>query len=199
MLFNQTIRKLTVLCLIFSGLLVLLPVPAWSLELQTVFDNTRVVSPARVGFREQRHNPMLKEPIVLTGYLEYLEPGQLRKVIETPYEEAFLVTDDYIEVTQEGKTRRLSLGKSKAIRAMLGGIEAILAGQMDKLDELFRYQLTGDQSEWSLRLEPRSKRVSKHLSSMLVIGGESEMSSIRIDLDQGEWSMMEILKAEPES
>ena len=188
-----------VLCLAFSGLLLWLPVPAWSVDLQTVFDNTRVESPARVGFREKRHNPMLKEPIVLTGYLEYLKPGHLRKVIETPYEEAFLVTDDYIEITQDGKTRRLSLSKSKPIRAMLGGIEAILAGQVDKLDELFRYELTGDVFAWSLKLKPKSKRVSKHLSSMLVNGEESAMSSIRIDLDEGEWSLMEIQNAEPGS
>ena len=160
-----------------------------------VLENTAVTPPARVGFREERHNPMLKEPILLTGYLEYLKPGQLRKVIETPFEEAFLVTEDYIEIEREGRTRRLSLSKSKSIRAMLGGIEAILAGQTDKIASLFRYELSGRNSCWSLRLEPLSRRVSAHLTTMLVRGDDRSVKSIRIELKAGEWSLMEISDA----
>jgi hypothetical protein len=189
----------TILRLVFTGLLLLAPAYAWSLELKSVFENIAVISPARVAFREERHNPMLKEPIILTGYLEYLGPGHLRKVIETPYEEAFLIADDHIEITQDGRSRRLSLGKSKPIRAMLGGIEAILAGQADRLDSLFRYDLSGTQCAWTLQLEPKSKRISAYLTAMLVKGDEKAMTSLRIELKEGEWSLMEILNAEPES
>jgi len=185
--------------LVLTALIMLSPACAWSLDLKSIFENTAVTSPARVAFREEKHNPMLKEPIVLTGYLEYLGPGQLSKVIETPYQEAFLVADDQIEITRDGKSRRLSLGKSKPIRAMLGGIEAILAGQVDKLDSLFRYELSGTPCAWSLKLEPKSKRVAAHLANMLVTGDEHVISSMRIELKEDEWSLMEILKAEPES
>lgn len=181
------------------GLLLLPPLSAWSFDLQTVFDNTRVESPAKVAFREERHNPMLKEPVVLTGYLEYLQPGHLRKVIETPYQEAFLVTDKYIEITRDGESRRLSTAKSRPIRSMLGGIEAILAGQVEKLESQFRHELAGDLLDWSLVLEPKSRRISKHMQSMLVKGGEERMSSIRINLNEGEWSLMEIQHSEPGS
>ena len=185
-----------VLKLILTGLLMLTSTFAWSLELQKVLQNTAVTPPARVGFQEERHNSMLKEPIKLTGYLEYLRPGQLRKVIETPFEQAVLITEDYIEIDQDGKTRRLSLSKSKSIRAMLGGIEAILAGQTDKLASLFRYELSGTEDSWSLRLEPKSKRMSAHLTAMLVKGNERAPTSIRIDLKEDEWSLMEILPTE---
>jgi hypothetical protein len=185
--------------LVFTGLILLSPTYAWCLDLKTVFENIAVASPARVAFREERHNPMLKEPIVLTGYLEYLGPGQLRKVIETPYQEAFLIAEDHIEITQDGKSRRLSLGKSKPIRAMLDGIEAILSGQTDRLDSLFQYELYGTECAWSLRLEPKSKRISAHLTAMLIKGDENAMTSMRIELKEGEWSLMEILKTEPES
>ena len=52
---------------------------------------------------------------MLTGYLEYLKAGQLRKVIETPFKETFLVTEDYIEIERDGKTHRLSMSKSQTI------------------------------------------------------------------------------------
>lgn len=187
----------TVLRLVFTGLILLSPVYAWSLELETVFENTAVVPPARVGFREQRHNPMLKEPIVLTGYLEYLKPGHLLKVIETPYEETFLIADDHIEITQDGKSRRLPLSKSKPIQAMLGGIEAILAGQANRLGSMFRYELTGTECAWSLRLEPKSGRIAAHLTAMIVKGDENAVTSMRIELEEGEWSLMEILSTDP--
>lgn len=174
-------------------LLLCAPAYAAPLDLKTVFENVAVTAPARVAFREERHNPMLKEPIVLTGYLEYLKPGHLRKVIETPFEESFLIADDQIEINRDGKVRNLSLSKSKPIRAMLGGIEAILAGQTDKLDEMFNYELTGTSCSWSLRLEPRSRKISSHLTSMLVKGDEEILSSIRVEMKKGEWSLMDIL------
>ena len=83
----------------------------WPLDLDTVLRNIAVAPPARVGFREERHNPLLKEPMVLTGYLEYLEAGRLRKVIETPFEEAFLVDADQIEIERNGEIQKLPLKK----------------------------------------------------------------------------------------
>ena len=180
------------------ALMVTLPSPTWALDLETVFENTAVVAPARVAFREERHNPLLKEPIVLTGQLEYLSPGKLRKVIETPYEEAFLISGNHIEITRDGETRRLSIGKSKPIRAMLSGIEAILAGQVETLDSLFDYELSGTACDWSIQLKPKSRRVSKHLTAMLVKGGQNALTSMRIDRKEGEWSLMEILNNEPQ-
>lgn len=184
--------------LIMVGFLLLISDCAWSLELRTVLENTAVTPPARVEFREERHNPLLKEPILLTGYLEYLKPGHLRKVIETPFEEAFLVTEDAIEIERDGKSRRLSMSKSKPIRVMLGGIEAILAGQTDRLASQFQYELSGTSHCWSLKLEPLSRKVAAHLKTMLVQGDDDSANSIRLDLKDGEWSLMEIFVAEIE-
>jgi len=187
-----TISILATGCLLFaSG-------HAWSLDLQEILKSTAVVPPARVGFREERHNRMLKEPIVLTGYLEYPEPGHLRKVIETPVAESFLIADGQIEITQEGKTRQLSLGKSKTLQAMLGGIEAILAGHTEQLNESFDMELSGTSDDWSLQLQPKSRRISAHLTDMQVKGDDNAVDSIRIDMKDGEWSLMEILHSEAE-
>lgn len=184
--------------LIVTTLLMLLSTHAWSLELETVLENTAVTPPSRVGFVEQRFNRLLKEPMMLTGYLEYVETGQLRKVIESPFAEAFFITEDYIEIERDGKTRRLSMRKSKSMRAMFGGIEAILAGQADKLTSLFQYELSGTSSDWTIRLEPLSKRISAHLTMMLVGGDEDSVNSIRLELKDGEWSLMELLQTKLE-
>ena len=162
-------------------------------DLKTVLDNTAVLPPAKVLFREHRHNPMLKEPMILTGYLEYLAPGHLRKVIETPFSESFTVNDGKIEIQQGGKSKRLSLNKSKPLQAMLGGIEAVLAGQTEKLADTFDYDLAGSECDWTLTLVPKSKKIASHLSAMSVRGDDSVTQSIRIDQNDNEWSLMEIL------
>ena len=176
-----------------GGLLILTANSAWALDLKTVLDNTAVQPPAKVNFREQRHNPMLKEPLLLSGYLEYIKPGHLGKVVETPFNEAFVVEDGKIEIQQQGKTKRLSLNKSKPLKAMLEGIEAVLAGHAEQLAEAFDYELTGSDVEWTLRMVPKSEKIAAHLSIMTVTGTESATTSIRIDQGDNEWSLMEII------
>ena len=189
-------RLITISRLILTTVLVLSSTCVWSLELEAVLEKVAVAPPSRVRFVEQRHNRLLKEPMLLTGYLEYVEAGQLRKVIETPFEEAFFITETYIEIERDGKTRRLSLNRSKSIRAILGGIEAILAGQAEKLTSLFHYELSGTNSCWSLRLEPLSEKISGHLSAMHVEGDDDSAKSIRLELKDGEWSLMEFLNTD---
>jgi hypothetical protein len=168
----------------------------WSLELETVLENTAVTPPARVQFREERHNSMLSQPLVLTGYLEYLDEGRLRKVVETPFSESFLVDGDRIEFSRDGQVRSVALGRSKALQGMLAGIEAILAGRMDELSATFDYELSGTATAWTLQLKPRSRRLSQQLDSLQVRGDELAVTSIRFELKDDEWHLLEILKDE---
>ena len=170
---------------------------AQTLELQTVLDNTGVTPPAKVEFQEQRHNPMLKEPLLLSGFLEYLAPGELSKVVESPFSESFSVREGKIEIEQGGKIRRLSLNKSKPLKAMLTAIEAVLAGDTSTLLETFDYELSGSESDWSLKLMPKSKRIAAHLTAMTVKGDAVATQSIRIDQNDDEWSLMDILNSTP--
>jgi hypothetical protein len=103
------------------------------------------------------------------------------------------VNDGKIEIQQDGKSKRLSLNKSKPLQALLGGIEAVLAGQTDKLADTFDYDLAGSDCDWTLTLVPKSKRIASHLSAMTVRGDDSVTRSIRIDQNDDEWSLMEIL------
>ena len=163
-----------------------------SLDLRTVLTNTTVTPPGRVTFREERHNPMLAEPLVLTGYLEYLELGVLRKVIETPFQEAFQVDAQHIIIERDGQSRKLSLNKSRSLRTILGAIEAILAGEADRLESDFDYELSGTVDSWTVRLTPISQRIAKQLESLQVSGDGESATGIRVDLAGGEWHQMEI-------
>jgi len=190
---NLRVTMFSMLC-ILSG-----PALSGSLGIDTVLERTTITPPSRVGFREVRHNQMLKENLVMTGYLEYLETGSLRKVIETPFEEAYLIRSDRIEIDRQGVTRTLSLRNSGTLRTMLSGIEAILAGKSEQLTSVFDYELSGVEEDWSLRLLPRSGRMAKQLTSLTVTGDLESVTAIRFDLKDGEWHNMEIIQTSDSS
>ncbi len=174
-------------------------VQATELSLTTVIANAAVTPPASVAFTEQRHSAMLKEPLLLSGQLEYLSPGQMIKSIETPFRETMRVNQQSVEVSREGRTQRISLKSNRMMLALLGGIEALLAGDNSRLDADFISTLDGSECDWNLLLQPRAKRVAKHLQSIEVKGGKTSIQSIRIQFDAQEWQLMELQTALPMS
>ena len=175
-----------------AAFLLLAMTPAWSLELDVILEQAAVTPPSRVGFREERYNPMLKEPLVLTGHLEYLSDGVLRKTISTPFEESFLIESDHIVIERAGDVRTLPLKKSRSLRTILGTIEAILSGQTDKIESEFTHQIGGSAQAWSVVLAPVSRSMRRQLVSLQVTGDDRSVTSIRIDLKGGEWHVMEV-------
>lgn len=179
-------------------LALLLCAPVWSADLASILAATAVEPPARIGFREERHNPMFKEPMVLEGRLEYLDSGTLRKRVEVPFEEDILVADNRITVVRDGKTRRVSLNRSRALKTILGAIEAVLAGNRERLEASFRCEVAAADDGWSLQMTPLSRAVAKRLSSLEVTGNEQAVTSIRISLPNDEWHLMQIGDELPE-
>lgn len=174
------------------------PLSASGSDVGDLLRRVAVSPPARVAFCEERHNPMLQEPLVLTGHLEYLAPGQLKKVIETPFREVFTVSDKSVEIERDGEVQKLSLGRSRSLQTMLGGIEAIIAGDESRLADAFELDLQESPEGWSIRFTPRSRRIARNLQRILVNGHVDEISHIRIDLGDGEWHGMDLLKESDE-
>ena len=194
---ENRVQRFVVVVLLGASMLLTMP-RAWSLDLETVLDRAAVTPPGRVGFREERHNPMLQDAMVLTGYLEYLSAGVLRKVIQTPFEEALLVDPDHVTIERDGEIRRLAVSRSRSLNTILGAIEAILSGDSEKLEAIFEYELSGTDAAWSVRLTPISRRIARQLKGLQVNGSDQALSSIRIDLENGEWQLIHILPGDSE-
>jgi len=168
--------------------------PAQALDLRAVMENTAVAPPAQVGFQEERHNPIFDEPMLLTGRLEYLASGTLRKVIETPFEEDILIEADHVIVARDGETRKLALNRSRALKTILGAIEAILSGNSDELEAVFHCELSGTDDAWALQMTPISRSVARRITRLEVRGDDQSVTSIRINLQDDEWHLMSITR-----
>jgi hypothetical protein len=169
------------------------PAAAAAVELATILEAARVSPPAQVAFQEERHNPLFGEPLLLDGYLEYLGPGVLRKVIESPFREALLIEDGEIAMQRDGETRRLPMKRSRALGTILGAIEAILAGEAGSLDAVFDLEISGSESDWFVELTPKSRRIGKHLARLRMSGDGAAAKRILIELRDGEYHVMNIL------
>jgi hypothetical protein len=170
------------------------PLAARALELAVVFENARVIPPARVRFEEVRHNPLFEVPLELSGYLEYPAPGSLNKVIEAPFSEAFQIESGNIRMQVDGEEREMPAAAGRGLAAILSAIEAILSGDTATLESIFDYELSGAEDDWTLELTPRSRRMSRQLGGLTVSGTTDAVSTIVIDLHDGERHVMEILQ-----
>jgi hypothetical protein len=166
---------------------------AYALELDEVLEQARVVPPDRVPFRELRYNALLKEPMELSGYLEYAKPGQLRKVVLSPFQESMLVDGDQVEISRDGRTRRLSLKNRKPILLMLQSIESLLAGNGEALERYFQLKLSGTPENWCLQLTPSSERLARQLNGLTVRGGLDRIDDLRFEMQNGEWQLLQIV------
>jgi hypothetical protein len=168
-------------------------------SLAELLKNTAVTPPATVAFREERHNPLLKEPLVLSGHFAYLAAGRMAKSIDTPFVESYIVADDKILIERDGRTRSLSLNRSRSLRSIFTALEAILAGRAETLDELFSHKVSGTREAWVVELTPLSKKLARQLEGMRIDGNESRVTSIRVDLADDEWQRMDFLEQAPGS
>jgi len=175
----------------------LIAAPAFSTELSAVLATSRVSPPASVAFQEERHNPMFEQPLILDGYLEYVGSGALRKVIESPFQEALSIEAGELLITRDGETHRLPVKRNKALEALLGAFEAVLSGDDASLKAVFDHEVTGDISSWTIDLKPKSRRIGKHLSSLHVSGDSNGVSRILIRLHDGEWHAMNLRHEAP--
>ena len=192
------------ICLRFRNWLLLLPalliaLPANSSELSAILATSRVEPPSSVAFQEERHNPMFEQPLVVEGYLEYVGEGVLRKVIESPFEETLSIEAGELVITRDGKTHKLPVRRNKSLEALLGAFEALLSGDVTRLEAVFDHEVSGDASNWTIDLTPKSRRVGKHLSSVQVSGDSRGVGKLLIHLDDGEWHVMSIQHEVPGS
>ena len=163
-----------------------------SLELSAVLAATRIEPPATVAFSESRHNPLFEEPLELEGYVEYLAPGVMRKVIESPFKETLTIDSGKVSVEAGGETRQLPGRSGKALATLLAPIEAILAGDEQPLTESFDYAVGGGEADWHIELRPRARRLRKHVTGVRVSGSLSSVNEIRTDLEGGEQHIMRL-------
>ncbi|MGH8495495.1 MAG: LolA-related protein [Gammaproteobacteria bacterium] len=150
-------------------------------------DTPRGVS---IPFVEKRKNPLLEEPLVLTGEVAFDQDGRLSKTIESPFRERVTISRDAVELERDGRTRRLSLRRKDDVRAFYIALRALLEGDAKALNELFEIETTTDAERWTLVLVPAGPPLSEFLESMVISGHSAQVSRIRTVQSEDDWQEM---------
>jgi len=151
-------------------------------------------APDAIGFAEVRFSPLVEQPLLVSGRLEYAGPGRLSRIVSSPYEERTDIVGDEVRVSREGeRDRRFSLRRAPELRGLLTSFGAILAGDADALEENFSLSLADSElpgRAWVLSLQPKAERLRDRLGSIRVHGSADRVACIAMGLRPEESSVI---------
>ena len=142
------------------------------------------VSYARLNFVETRQSMFLATDMVIEGNIEYRAPDHIEKVTVSPMSEKILVDGDTMLVEKIAyskdhyavvKTKHYSIESHPVLKATVGSIRYILAGNSEMLGEYYEMSISGQCENWTLELIPRTVEIADYLQKIILSGNESSI------------------------
>jgi hypothetical protein len=123
------------------------------------------VQHSKARFVERKYLKLLKQPLELTGTLEYRAPDYLERRTLTPKPESFIVDGDVLTLQNaRGQRRTFALQDNFVLWAFVESIRSTLKGDLAALDRFYRVTLDGSQRDWRLALVPKQPKMSTVIS-----------------------------------
>ena len=135
--------------------------------------NSLAANPERViAYSETRHSSLLKEPLVSTGELRFRPPDTLERTVKTPFAERYVIEGDRMTIERPGggPPRTLSLASQPLLANLVATIRALLRGDLQTLERLYRIELAGSPDGWALTLLPSDPTMVEFVASVRVTG-----------------------------
>lgn len=142
-------------------------------EIDTLLAALARPAPSAVAFTEIRFSPLLDEPLVVSGTLEYAGPGLLARTVTTPYTERTEISGDEVLISREGgRARRFSLKRAPELLGLLTSFSAVLGADAALLRRSFDPGLMADgiSGRWELTLVPRDERMRARIGTVSITG-----------------------------
>ncbi len=154
------------------------------------------VRSASARFTERKTLKVLRAPLMTVGTLEYEAPDHLQKVILSPYYERFRLDGNQMIIVAgpEHRTHTLSLSDEPQVAGLVEGIRATLAGDLPMLEQLYDVRLGGDDTQWDLFLQPKSRELTRLLTWIRIRGHQDWIDSIATVSPNGDRSDMHIVE-----
>jgi outer membrane lipoprotein carrier protein LolA len=149
----------------------LLPISAAALDADALIARLARPAPASIAFTEVRVSPLLREPLLVSGELEFSGPGSLDRHVRKPYREDTSIRGESVRVEREGEqSRSFALKRAPELRGLLTGFSSLLTGDVSGLKRSFDVQAQGTEQSWTLQLVPLDTRARKRLQKLEIVG-----------------------------
>jgi outer membrane lipoprotein-sorting protein len=142
------------------------------------------VSYARLSFVETRQSMFLSTDMVVEGHIQYRAPDHIEKVTISPMSEKIVVDGDTMLVEKLAyardhdavmETKHYSIESHPVLKATVGSIRYILAGNSEMLGEYYEMSISGQCENWTLELTPRTVEISDYTQKIILSGNESSI------------------------
>jgi hypothetical protein len=159
-------------------------------SIEKILDGLALPDYTPQAFVERRQNKLLTEPLVFRGEVLLSSDGTFSKTIDTPFRERVLITNDFLELERNGKTKRLSLQRERGARGLYAGLRAFLERDIETLLSLFEVAAVESGVSWHVELVPVDPKLKRHLARMMIAGKGPDIVSIRTMQTEDNWQEM---------
>ena len=197
----STISKLLCRCALLGGVLVISSVHAagdsWSVK--RLMQELSEVRSANLKFVETRQSMYLSTDLVIKGNIKYRAPDYFEKVTLSPMVEKVVVDGDTLRVEKMShakkqdavlETRHYSIESHPVLKATVGSIRYIMAGNAEMLDEYYDMVISGQCESWTLELTPKTAEISDYAHKIILSGNESSILKYVTIQTDGDESVM---------
>jgi hypothetical protein len=170
------LRPLIATCtLVFASQIAFSGQTEWTTE--SLMEKLAEVKEAELTFVELRTSSFLLNKLKLTGRMNYRAPDFIQKIIESPFHEKIEIDGDKLSIEKtptrgEPILKQYSIASSEVLSTAVEGIQATLAGNLSVLTESYEVEMTGDVSDWSVRLIPKSPEALQQIEKIEISGSD---------------------------
>lgn len=172
-----------------AGLLALAPgAPGAEPEPPTLAELMRGMASSQgvtTRFHETKRIALLAAPLESRGVMYFAPPDRLARFTFEPARSSLVIDGDRL-VFREDDGERYDLSTNPMARAFVDNFIVLFNGDLERLEALYRTELTGEREGWTLRLEPRAATLRAVIEDVTLrgdTGGIREMTIRNVDGD----------------
>jgi hypothetical protein len=131
-------------------------------------------------FHEKRFVALLVEPLESRGVLYFVPPDRMARFTSEPAPASLLVEGESLRFREAPDRPDMDLSGSPVARAFVENFMAVFSGDRERLQRIYRIELSGELERWELALTPRHLPLSRFLEVVLLRGGAEGMREMEI-------------------
>jgi len=150
------------------------------------------VKSGEATFVETRRIEMLDRTLQSSGRLSFKAPDSFVRETLKPRQEKLAVDGNTLTMSLGDRSRTMQLDASPEAAVIVEAIRGTLTGNRNTLERLFETTVSGDARAWTLKLVPRDLRLRGQVSAVEVSGRDAMTREVKVQLADGDRSVMTI-------
>jgi hypothetical protein len=161
-------------------------------DLPALMGQLAQVRSGEATFVEDRHIVQLDRTIRSRGKLSFSAPDTFVRETLQPRHERLAVTGNQLTMSRGERSQSVLLDSVPEAVVIVEAIRGTLTGNRATLERHFDISLQGRPEQWLLQLVPRDPRLRGQVTQVRLSGRNSLVREVRIDLADGDSSVMRI-------